>query len=343
MASKYITGVPKGPFRYEGIRKDDPNDFIPHQHRRELRALYVTTSWLNHIDTKSGNTFDSYITENGKSYIRHYLIDFGTTFGSAARGPSESKIGHENGIDPHMMLSKTFALGLYYPDYEKDSKVEFNSIGLFGSKYFDPGHFKPLIPNPAFENRTNRDCYWGARQVMSFTDVQLKAVISEGQYSNPEAEAYLFKVLKERRDKIGRYWYSKVNPLDIFRVLKIRGKAKPFSKDLNTGDEECNQYLCFDDMMVLQGFETAENTKYKFVFEPFYYQAEYITDETCVNLTNQWRAFANKLPDDDSGDKFYQGELFIYTYRESTQEWSKQLKVVLDYRTNLARVIGIER
>ena len=34
MASKIIPGKPKGPFSHVGFRKDDPNDLIPHEHRR---------------------------------------------------------------------------------------------------------------------------------------------------------------------------------------------------------------------------------------------------------------------------------------------------------------------
>src|SRR5262249_10941277 len=39
MASKILKGKSKGPFPQIGFRKDDPNDLIPHEHRRELRAL----------------------------------------------------------------------------------------------------------------------------------------------------------------------------------------------------------------------------------------------------------------------------------------------------------------
>ena len=43
-----------GGFKYEGTRPDDPNDIVPHQHRRELRALRVFGAWTNLTDMKAG-------------------------------------------------------------------------------------------------------------------------------------------------------------------------------------------------------------------------------------------------------------------------------------------------
>ena len=55
-----------GGFRYHGTRPDDPNDVVPHEHRRELRALKVFGAWTNLVDMKAGNTLDTLITENGR-------------------------------------------------------------------------------------------------------------------------------------------------------------------------------------------------------------------------------------------------------------------------------------
>ena len=61
LASRNIAGRPLGPFRYYGTRPDDPNDIVPHEHRRELRGLSVFSAWLNHDEVRSSNSHDSVV------------------------------------------------------------------------------------------------------------------------------------------------------------------------------------------------------------------------------------------------------------------------------------------
>ena len=91
-------GRPVGGFRYYGTRPDDPNDVVPHEHRRELRALKVFGAWTNLVDMKAGNTLDAVVTENGRSVVRHYLQDVGSTFGTGANGPREYDEGWESAL-----------------------------------------------------------------------------------------------------------------------------------------------------------------------------------------------------------------------------------------------------
>ena len=77
--------------------------------------------------------------------------------------------------------------------------------------------FKPLEPNTAFANFTNRDGYWAAKIISAFTDAHIEAAVAEGKYPDPEAARYISRTLAERRDKIARYFFDRVSPLDFFR------------------------------------------------------------------------------------------------------------------------------
>ncbi len=63
IASLQLAGEPVGPFKFYGVRGDDPNDIFPHQHRRELRGYRVFCAWLNHDDSRSINSLDMYVEE----------------------------------------------------------------------------------------------------------------------------------------------------------------------------------------------------------------------------------------------------------------------------------------
>ena len=81
VAGRLIPGKILGNFLYSGTRPDDPNDLVPHEHRRELRALRVFGAWTNLTDWKAANTLDALATSNGRTVVKHYLQDVGSTFG----------------------------------------------------------------------------------------------------------------------------------------------------------------------------------------------------------------------------------------------------------------------
>ncbi len=245
VASKYLPGKPMGSFKYEGVRKDDPNDVIRHEHRRELRGLKIMAAWLNHFDTKAGNSLDMYLPEG---YVRHYLIDFGSTLGSQGDEPMPGEIGHEGVTDPGKVFKTIASLGIYKRHWERERNIRFPSIGFFESQDFQPQKYRYILPNPAFMNATDRDHYWGAKLVMSFTEEQIRAAVAQGQYSDPQAAEFLIRTLVERRDIVGRYWLSRVPPLDEF-YLQNSASGEPA--------------LCYTDLAVQTGLETSPGSTYE--------------------------------------------------------------------------------
>src|SRR5262249_2279494 len=95
IARRALPGRPIGGFKFSGTRPDDPNDIVPHEHRRELRALKVFGAWANLVDMSVGTTSDTVIPQSGRQVVRHYLHDVGSSFGTEAAGPRDWPSGYE--------------------------------------------------------------------------------------------------------------------------------------------------------------------------------------------------------------------------------------------------------
>ena len=218
VASLFITGGNVGPFRFYGTRRDDPNDIVPHEHRRDLRGLSIFAAWLDHDDSRAINTTDFLVEESGVRYLKHYLIDFGSTLGSASTGPNSPRSGFEYLFSWNEPALQFFTFGLFVPEWAKAKYPELPAVGRFESERFDAAGWVPEYPNPAFLNRLPDDEFWAAKQVMNFSDEQIRAVVRAGEYSNPQAEAWVARTLIARRDKIGSAFLTKVLPLDRFAI-----------------------------------------------------------------------------------------------------------------------------
>jgi hypothetical protein len=218
LASRYLSGNPVGPRRYYGTRADDPNDIVPHEHRRDLRGFRVFSAWLGHDDSRAINSLDMIVKEGEIPFIKHYLIDFGSTLGSASNGPNSHRSGFEELFSWKSSAKEFFTLGLYAPRWSTARYPNLPSVGRFEYEAFDPEKWTPEYYNAAFNNMLPDDAFWAARQVMAFTDEQIRALVGTGRFSDRRAEEWVTKCLIERRDKIGRAFLSKVLPLDRFRV-----------------------------------------------------------------------------------------------------------------------------
>jgi hypothetical protein len=221
VASKFLQGQLLGPFRYFETRSDDPNDVIPHEDRRELRGLRLIAAWTNHDDTRAQNTQDTWVEEGGGHYIRHYMMDFGSTFGSYSVGMQPAHLGFQYSMDFEAMKKNLVGFGIRVPLYRKANWPDFpeyQAVGRLEGELFDPEEWKNDYPNPAFSRMTARDAFWAAKIIMRFTREELEAVVATGDYSEEKDSVYFLDVLIERQQKCGEFGINGINPLGEFRV-----------------------------------------------------------------------------------------------------------------------------
>ncbi len=328
LASRYIRGTPVGPYRYYGTRTDDPNDIISHERRRPLRALRVFAAWLNHDDSKSLNTFDAYVEDAGRRYVRHYLLDFGATLGSGSTHAKRPRAGYEYYLEADSILKGIFTLGLWTRDWSKVDYPDYSSIGRYEADFFEPSKWKPKYPNPAFDQMNAADAFWAARIVSRFTDELIRAIVAEGQISDPEAAAFLAEAMIRRRDKVVHYWISHTNPLDR---LAVRHTANP-------GHE-----LTFDNAAVRVG-AAGQAGRYA------------VRWSALDNLTGQTRPAGEvvelqeahvRIPEgawgraDDVGDRY--AAAAIQTLHPDFPHWTEPVLVTLRNRRDEVDVVGIQR
>jgi hypothetical protein len=208
-----LDGKPLEGFKYEGTRPDDPNDIVPHENRRELRGLRVFSAWLNHTDAKAINSMDTLIAENGRSVVRHHLIDFNAALGSAGIGLRDPRDGYEYLAEVDAAASALPAFGFNVRRWMTIDYPKLRGIGRFESKAFRPEEWRPRVPNPAYVRSRPDDTFWAARKLMTVSDEMIRAAVRAGKYTDPQAERFLGDALIERRDKIGRVWLTAVNPV----------------------------------------------------------------------------------------------------------------------------------
>jgi hypothetical protein len=245
----WIGGNILGGFDMLGLRDDDPNDRIPHQHRRSLRASWVLFAWLSVLDPSSINTIDSYVEEGGRHFVRHYFFDFGCAFGSATNYAQGVQQDGEYLVEVGRTLAALFSFGLYRRPFQ-DQRDEWRSlttqhpaIGYFPAESFDPDTFRTNRKLPSHMRLTDRDKYWGAKLVTAFSDEQIATLVSTARL--PEADArYIDRGLRVRRDIIGRRYLRAVTAVEHPSMAPDGTR------------------ICFEDLAIARGYAQAAEVRY---------------------------------------------------------------------------------
>ncbi|MBC7793407.1 MAG: hypothetical protein H7Z43_06850, partial [Clostridia bacterium] len=247
-ASRFVTGKPVGPWTYDGTRDDDPNDVIPHEERREIRAGRVPAAWINHFDSREQNTLTTFVATNKddkQGWVEHYIIDFGDSMGSV--WPSDEmtrRFGHSYYFDWGDIGSDLVTLGLRKRIWEKtEMNPRAKLFGYFDSEHFYPEKWKGGYFNHAFDRMDFADGYWGAQIISRITDAHIAAAIATAYLSKPDYVDVLQSVLVERRNRIVKHWMYPVSS---------------FQRPVTDASS-----LCFIDALVEGGYESADKQHYE--------------------------------------------------------------------------------
>jgi hypothetical protein len=212
VAGRLISGKIVGNYRYQGTRPDDPNDLVPHENRRELRALGVFGAWTNVTDFKAENTIDALVEENGRKVIKHYLQDVGSSFG-VCNDIHTWDVSWEYFVHGPSAAKRLASFGFALSPWQTVKYVEGPEIGKFEGDRFDPREWRGHTPNAAVMEMRDDDAFWAAQRVAAFTPEMIRAIVHTGEFSDPASEKAIGDIVLKRREKILRAYLPAVNPI----------------------------------------------------------------------------------------------------------------------------------
>jgi len=226
-ATKSLPGLPLGPFTYDGVRADDPNDVIAHERRRELRGSRLLAAWLNHWDARDLNTMDVWLAtdatreRSSPGYVRHYVIDTRDVLGGHTEVPELTpRLGYEPIVSVPGIFLDFFTAGMIERPWDRARKTPGrDKFGLFSERDFDPAKWRGTYPNPAMLRMTERDGAWMARIIARFTVADVRAIVATGQFSDPADVEHIVRVLMLRQQRILARYLTRLSPIaDVHAV-----------------------------------------------------------------------------------------------------------------------------
>jgi hypothetical protein len=317
-AGRLLPGKVIGSFRYQGMRSDDPNDLVPHEDRRELRALRVFGAWTNLVDLKAGNTLDTLVEENGRVLVKHYLQDVGSSLGMA-NNEHEWDMGWEYYYDAPATKKRFLTYGFALSPWQTVPYTEYPSVHIFEGDAFDPTTWKPQTPVRAYIEMRADDAFWAARKVMAFTDELIRAAVHTGQFSDSAAEAHLASVLIKRRDKIGQAYLPAINPVVDPRL-------------------EANGALSFANAAVDPGFSEAPRA-----YRAQWFQFDNATGATRPIGDTEGAAPSMRAPGGLPGETGAYVEIDIAADSPAHPSWSHPVKTYFRRVADSWKLVGLER
>lgn len=230
--SELLDGKPIGPWTDFGTRPDDPNDVVPHEHRRELRGSYVLAALLSHYDAREQNSLDVWIStsdDGNTGYVRHYMLDFGDCLGSLSASARVSRRrSHAYELEWSVAFTELITLGfLSRPWRDPHYGPAGATLGYYAAEPFDPERFRTAYPYGPLSRVTEADAAWGARVLARIPTSALRTIVAEARLTDPVVVDAVTKTLLSRRDKLLRRYLGRLSPLAKPRLVAAAPAAAP--------------------------------------------------------------------------------------------------------------------
>jgi hypothetical protein len=244
LASRMLAGEPLGGYPPMGVREDDRNDVVPHQHRRDVRGQHAFFGWLGHSDVKQDNTLDMWLEDapgSDRGHVRHYLVDFGKALGTKGARGRRPHEGWAHDFDEIYAPIAILTLGIYRMPWEGIPLPALRGVGRYEARFYRPERFRPTRTYIPFLYTDRFDEYWAAKIIARFDRAHIEAAVAEGRFTEEASRDYLVETIITRQRKTLSHWFGEVAPIDYFRIVREGDAA----------------LLCADDLFLRYGVEDA--------------------------------------------------------------------------------------
>ena len=210
-ATRWPPGIDVGRTPAMGLRGDDPNDRVPHEDRRTLRAIKLVGAWLGMTRFTPHELRDVYVGLPGEGHIRHYMVGMDRSLGT------ESIIGKRPEQKNEMLLLATLG---FAPDPNiPPTQRKYVAIGAIGEEV-DPAEYGPGLPFPPMDAFNGADAFWIAKRIAEVTEEMVLLAVRAGKVSNRTARRLLFELILARQRRVIEWGYAQTTPCDVEGVTE---------------------------------------------------------------------------------------------------------------------------
>lgn len=215
---RWPIGTDLGPTPPSGSRLDDPNDRVPHEDRRTLRALKLIFGWLGMTQGDATVFRDAYLGAPGQGHLVHYVAGLGGAFGAndvVRPHPPRDDDGDLAGQNVWITLA---TLGLYQQRLRLTPE-RWPAIGEY-RETFTPADFQTGPPIEPLDRLLPADAYWAAKRVASLRPAAIVKALDAGHYRDDSARALLQELIRDRQVLAVRWGFAQVTPCEVDRLVQ---------------------------------------------------------------------------------------------------------------------------